>query len=161
MATSRGSKPARGGGGAKRSGSAPKRAGGKPSGSKRSGPPRKGAKSAGRPTGGRRPTNDRNEAPRSWGGVARRGARRVHDEEGSVRGGATKRSGGGAGGASQAWRQAVDAKRPDRAKEPRVPKDLETWVLVEEIRDEAEHAVERATTAPTQRERDQHAKKRA
>jgi tetratricopeptide (TPR) repeat protein len=88
-----------------------------------------------------------------------------------VRGGGAKRSRGGppregrpkdgGGGASQAWRQAVDAQRPDRAKEPRVPKDLETWVLVEEIRDEAEHAVERATTAPTQRERDQHAKKRA
>jgi tetratricopeptide (TPR) repeat protein len=68
---------------------------------------------------------------------------------------------GDPGGASQAWRRAVDAKRPEQTHPPRAPKDLEQWILVEEIRDEAEHAVERATTAPTQRERQQQAKKRA
>ena len=125
--------------------------------------PSKGPKRTDRPSGSREARPDRSEGPTGWGGVARRGAGNLREDGPPSRGGTSRRGSGGteperrgsggASGASQAWRQAVEAKRPERTHEPRAPKDLEQWILVEEIRDEAEHAVERATTEPTQRER--------
>jgi tetratricopeptide (TPR) repeat protein len=75
-------------------------------------------------------------APKSWGGVARRGAE-------SVRGGRPGKDGGGPGGASSAWRDAVEAARESDGAERR-PEAMEEWILVEEIRDEAEEAVGRS-----------------
>lgn len=49
------------------------------------------------------------------------------------------------GGASDEWRKAVEAAREREERPPaRPPRELEEWVLVEEIRDEAEEAVDRS-----------------
>jgi tetratricopeptide (TPR) repeat protein len=61
----------------------------------------------------------------------------------------------GRGEASKTWRKAVHSARPERdgpPKEQPPPRELESWVLVEEIRDEAEHAVERAGTTSLRRD---------
>ena len=96
------------------------------------------------------------DTPKSWGGVARRGA-----------GAATGRR---VAGASRAWRDAVEASQPNRAptsaRRAAPPKDAkaaeaadverraardaraaEDWVMVEEVRDEAARAVERGSSS--------------
>jgi tetratricopeptide (TPR) repeat protein len=76
--------------------------------------------------------------PRQWGKLARKGAGRMHDE--------------GGGGASQAWRAAMDERRAaevaDQGPPPR-RRELqpEDWVRVDDIEDEATHAVERGRRA--------------
>ena len=71
-------------------------------------------------------------APKSWGGVARRGVGQV-------------REGGGPGSASAAFRSAAaEARASDRSVED--PQAGE-WILVEEIREEAESAVGRGRSA--------------
>lgn len=92
--------------------------------------------------------------------MARKGAGKLRpahaDDRG--RGKAAGRVTGNRGDASRAWREAVHA---ERKTEDRAPRDLTEWVLVEEIRDEAEHAVDRATTRPTKRERSTEDRRRA
>jgi tetratricopeptide (TPR) repeat protein len=87
--------------------------------------------------------------PKRDGDVARPAAGRVKDTRG--------------GEASRTWRKAVDSARPadrttrETAPKPQAPpRDLEEWVLVEEIRDEAEHAVERAGTTNLRRDTGRH-----
>ena len=105
------------------------------------------------------------ETPKSWGGVARRGA-------GAATG---RRVLGAQSGASRAWRDAADDARPPRSRTPAAvrraaaePADVsaealdaerraaresraaEEWVLVEEVRDEAEGAVARSASRSRQ-----------
>ncbi len=72
-------------------------------------------------------------APKAWGGVARKGVGQV-------------REGGGPGTAPKARRDAADESR--RATDGPVEGE---WVLVEEIRDEAESAVGRGRSKPRRR----------
>lgn len=76
------------------------------------------------------------ESPRSWGSVARKGAGQVRE--------------GGAGTASSAWRSAsaaASAAEDEIGAVGKVAPEGE-WILVEEIRDEATEAVERAGRKP-------------
>jgi tetratricopeptide (TPR) repeat protein len=111
-------------------------------------------------------TSDRGErGPKSWGSLARRGAGKVGEgpkpprEADAGRSPAGRVKDTGRGEASKTWRKAVDSARPERRpsrdvppKTQAPPRDLESWVLVEEIRDEAEHAVERAGTTNLRRD---------
>jgi tetratricopeptide (TPR) repeat protein len=107
-------------------------------------PPRRGGQKPGRPAGakggtpgsggrGKGPAAD-SAAAKSWGGVARRGARNLDEPR--------------PGTAAAAWRKAAD--KADREREqgrrPRPADDVDTWVDAGPVRDEASAAVARSAS---------------